>query len=454
MRMRTRLLFALLAVAFVAAACSNSGSSTSTPSSNANPGTTAVAGDRNEKVSISGVPGVTDSAINYAVVGTKTNNPLGTCILDCYADGVKAYFDYQNSEFNGIYGRQLEVNQVLDDELGQNQARSIEVISGGKDFGVFVATLVAAGFVDLNDAGVPTYNWGIHATEVAGRLNIFPSTPAPCANCTTRTGSYLLKQTGLKKVASLGYGVSENSKVCAAGRRDSFEKYAGVTGAEVAYFNDDLAFGLPNGIGPEVTAMKNAGVQFISTCMDLNGMKTLAQELQRQGMTDVVLDHPNTYNQAFVAEAGGIFDGDFVTPGFRPFEATPNESQAKFVEYMKKGGNEVSELAMTGWINATVAVNGLLLAGPSFTRQSVIDATNSQVEDTVGGLLPPIDWTRQHTPPTQDNPAGGGKFDCFAPVKVENGKFATVAPADKPFICWPNTTRDWSEPQPMSFDAN
>ena len=68
----------------------------------------------------------------------------------------------------------------------------------------------------------------------------------------------------------------------------------------MAYVNDNLAFGLPNGIGPEVTAMKDAGVDFVSTCIDLNGMKTLAQELQRQGMDDVVLYHPNTYNQQFV----------------------------------------------------------------------------------------------------------------------------------------------------------
>ena len=97
--------------------------------------------------------------------------------------------------------------------------------------------------------------------------------------------------------------------------------YSADTGVELAYTNDDLAYGLPNGIGPEVTAMKDAGVDFVSTCIDLNGMKTLAQELQRQGMDDVVLYHPNTYNQDFVAEAGDLFEGDIVSVGFRPFEA-------------------------------------------------------------------------------------------------------------------------------------
>ena len=179
MRIRNRVLLALVAVLLVAGACSNDdGTSSSTPSTGGSSGSAAT-GDRSTFVPISGVPGVTDDSISYAIIGTKANNPLGTCILDCYDAGVKAYFDYQNSEFDGIYGRQLEIGATLDDELANNQARSIEVISGGNEFGVFVATLVAAGYGDLNDAGVPTYGWGIHATEVTGREAIFPSQAPP-----------------------------------------------------------------------------------------------------------------------------------------------------------------------------------------------------------------------------------------------------------------------------------
>ncbi|HYO17430.1 MAG TPA: hypothetical protein VES02_02025, partial [Dermatophilaceae bacterium] len=147
-----------------------------------------------------------------------------------------------------------------------------------------------------------------------------------------------------------------------------------------------------------------------------------------------------------------LFEGDFVTPAFRPFEATPNEAQEKFVEYMGKANQELSELAMTGWINATVAVGGLLAAGPDFDRQSVIDATNTLTADSAGGLIVPVDWTKQHTPPTQDNPSGGGQFECIASVKVVSGKFVTVANPDTPFICWPTSSRDWVEPEQKAFD--
>jgi branched-chain amino acid transport system substrate-binding protein len=103
-----RMLLAIAAIlGLVAAACGNStktGSSTTTKASSG------------ENVTITGVPGVTDTQIKYTVVGTGSNNPLGTCVLDCYLNGVKAYFDYRN-DAGGIYGRDLVVSKTIDDEL-------------------------------------------------------------------------------------------------------------------------------------------------------------------------------------------------------------------------------------------------------------------------------------------------------------------------------------------------
>ena len=54
---------------------------------------------------VTGVPGVTDEAINFAVLGTGPSNPLGYCLLECFQGGVQAYFDYQNG-LGGVNGRQ------------------------------------------------------------------------------------------------------------------------------------------------------------------------------------------------------------------------------------------------------------------------------------------------------------------------------------------------------------
>lgn len=443
-------------LALVLAACGNSsgGGGRSSGDDDEAPVTTAEDGGASERdtfEAISGVPGVSDDEITYAVVGTKAGNPLGTCILDCYVDGIEAYFAYRNSE-GGIYGRELTVGTVLDDELAANQAKSLEVISAGDSFGVFQATLLAAGWGDLDQAGVPTYTWGIHATEIVDRPAIFPSLAVRCSDCTRPVVSYAARDAGATRAASLGYGISENSKDCATSTADGIELYAEATGVELAYTNENLDYGLPNGIGPEVTAMKNAGVDFISTCMDLNGMKALAQELDRQGMSDVVLLHPNTYDQEFVAENAALFEGDYVNVQFRPFEADAGRSSlGAFEEWMEETGAEPTELAMVGWINATMAFDGLLAAGPELDQASVISATNSFADYTAGGLVVPTDWSKAHTPYTQAEPDLDQR-DCAALVRVEDGAFVTVTEPETPWLCWDPTVADWTEPEPTDFE--
>ncbi len=62
----------------------------------------------------------------------------------------------------------------------------------------------------------------------------------------------------------------------------TIKKYNGDTGREIAYSNNSLPFGLPNGLGSEVSAMKRAGVQVVITCFDINGSTTLETELDRR----------------------------------------------------------------------------------------------------------------------------------------------------------------------------
>ena len=97
---------------------------------------------------------------------------------------------------------------------------------------------------------------------------------------------------------------------------------------------------MPNGIGPEVTAMKQAGVDMVVAAIDLNGMKTIAQELKRQGMGDVTMYHPNTYDQDFVKEAGELFEGDYVSVGFRPFEADAVAARSAHVQGVDGGDRQ------------------------------------------------------------------------------------------------------------------
>jgi ABC-type branched-subunit amino acid transport system substrate-binding protein len=448
---------ALALLSLGAAACGNSedggSSAPDTGAAGAGGATETDEADRDTFEEITGVPGVTDDAITFAVIGVKSNNALGTCVLDCYQEGIEAYFAHRNAE-GGIYGRELRVGSVMDDEMAQNQARALDVISSDDAFAVFNAPLVASGFGDLDAAGVPTYSWGIHGTEAAGRETVFPSRAPQCGDCTFRAVPYTAQLVGATKVGALGYGISENSKDCANASAASTERYGADVGAEVGYVNDSLSYGLPNGIAPEVTAMKREGVDFIALCLDLNGAKTLAQELARQGMGDVPMYHPNTYDHQFVAEAGDLFEGDVVAVQFTPFEAERSGSLDAFLTWMEETGAEPTELAMVGWINADAAFTSLLAAGPQFDRESAIAAMNSITDYDAGGLLNPIDWTRQHNPPTEDDRSNDYAQECLATVRVVDGAFDLAdAPPDKPWMCWSNDNRDWAEPVPTSFDG-
>lgn len=460
---RWRFLIALFCAGtlVVAASCSNSGddesSSDTTEADSGSTDTTAAGGD--EPVSVD-QPGVTDEEIRFSALGTQANNPLGTCVLDCYTDGIRAYFAYKNAE-GGVNGRELVLNDddVIDDELSNNQARALEIISDNDTFATFSAAQVGSGWGDLYEAGIPLYVWQINPAETEGREGIFGQRETVCITCTSRAVAQLAREAGATKVAALGYGVSENSAQCAEGAADTIELYGEDIGGdvEVAYVNSDLAFGLPNGIGPEVTAMKDAGVDFVVGCIDLNGMKSLAQEMERQGIRDeVTMYHTNTYDQAFVAEADPLFEGDLIGAQFRPFEAESAGSNLDlYHEWMAETGAEETELAMVGWINADEAVTGLELAGQDFSRESVIDALNQVTDYTAGGLVPAIDWTRQHSAPTQDDLATHGPaLDCVAFVKVVDAEFEVQGDPEAPWQCWPGENRDWSEPEDTNFTAD
>ena len=125
--------------------------------------------------------------------------------------------------------------------------------------------------------------------------------------------------------------------------------------------------------------------------------------------------------------------------------------QTAFTDTMTELGRELSELAMIGWINADAAYTAILSAGPVFDQNSAIDALNSQTDYDAGGLIVPIDWSRQHVPPVEGEAANDYALECFAPVRMNGGAFETVADPATPWFCWDNTTLNWAEPTQTVF---
>ncbi len=455
---KTRWFTLFLAATLMAASCSNSsddGASTTAArpddTTGDTTGDTTPAGGSGLFEPVSGVPGVSNNAISFAVMGTGAANPLGLCLLDCYAQGVQAYFDYRNS-IGGVNGRRLELSTVVDDDLVNTKQKALELIDDPDVFGIFAATVFQDGYADIAEAGVPMWITMPSAAAADGYDNMFVPIGTPCAeDCRSHFAVQQAIIAGATKVGVLGFGVSTISRSCVDGFVRTFEQWGPGLGIEVVYKNDSLTLGFPNGIGPEVTAMKDAGVDLVQTCIDQNSVLTVLQELRRQGMDDTTVVLPQGYaDQRFIEDNRDLLEGSLLGVFTLPFEANiEGTAAATFLEWADKSDVQVNDFAIQGWVDADMAATAILAAGPVFDRQSAVDAFNRITDYTAGGLISPVDWTLQH-----DAPRGTDNLppqECFAFVRVTDGAFELIGDPDKPFLCWDNTISEWHDPVPTSF---
>jgi len=444
--MRTRNLVVGITLALLVAACSNAGSSkntTSTIPKNAG-GTATTFGDLTKKDPVHS-KGVTDSQISTDAVVTITNNPTGT--FAPLADGIRAYFAMVN-DGGGIYGRQLKLNQVRDDQLGFNAQTVRAALAGDNAFATFGATNLFTGADLLARANQPAFIWNINP-QMGGHNNIFGNVGAICFTCAAHTLPYIAKQIGATKVGIIAYGVVQESKDCATGIKNSFQKYPT---AQVVFSDDSLPYAAP--LAADVTAMKNKGVQLIGTCIDFGESDTLGKEMLRQGLKATQVQ-PNGYDADFISKNAAALEGSIVLTQFVASQEQPQIAQVqKLFEWTGKTHVPVRELTTYGWILADEFVTGLKLAGPDFTQQKVIDALNSLTAYNAGGLIPPLDWTKQHGDPNKDTSALS-KLDCFDYLKITNGKFVPLySQPGKPFLCFNRTDPNVDNPQHLSFAAS
>ncbi len=271
-----------------------------------------------------------------------------------------------------------------------------------------------------------------------------------CVDCPSPMAVYGATAAGATKVASIGFGVSQASKDCVGRAESEFIEWGPANGIEFVYKNDDLPFGLPNGLGPEVTAMKDAGVDYVTTCVDQNSALALAQELERQGMSDVVVALPQGYGDAaFFADNAALLEGDSISIPYRPIEADQGDSIIPtMLEWFETSGITVNDYAIQGWMGADLAVTGLLAAGPQFDQASVVAATNEITDYDAGGLVPPVDWTTAHTARTADEPA----TMCAAFLRVVGGVLEMSTDPAEPFTCFDLPMAEWTAPTQVSFD--
>lgn len=418
MRVRSsvRVLAALGALALTLVACGNESTGNTTTD-----GTKAPAvDDTNATVD---QPGVSKDTIRVGGVASITN-PLNAPYGDIFK-GAEAYFAKVNSE-GGIYGRKLELVEPRDDQFVNNLKETQAMLAEDDVFAaVGLATIFDfSGAVELEKAGIPSFGWNINADW--NKQNLFGNSGALCLGCDGVVIPWMAKELDRKSIAVLTYGTVDQSKKCGEGIKKSFEKYPT---AKVDFASDAHSFGDVD-FSVDIGQMKDAGVDFITACMDNNAVLAIAKEARAQDL-DAIQYLVNGYDQEFMDANSEFFQDSVVRVPFVPFEVKPQPAGlAEYLKWMDKRGDPPNEYTTYGWINGVMLVEGLRGAGPNFTQQKVVDALNTLTNDTAGGLLSGIDWTTQHTetrPPE----------DCAAYVTVKGSEFVpTFVPKGKAFVCF------------------
>ncbi len=416
---------------------------------------TASAGAQGE-----GRQGVTGSEIR---VGGLASPPSALNVPYPSAfDGVKAYFDKINKE-GGVFGKKLKLVAQLDDQGSPSgnirAARSL--VEEKKVFAVLpISTNSFAGGTYLSQQGIPSFGYNIDAgycgtvaqvdaisdatIDLAGpsgtfetcpRLNLFGEKGSfLCFKCPGLGPAVLAKNLGVKKVALLTYS-HPSSAACGDGTRATFQKY----GFDIVFEDTALAFGFTDA-SDDAQEMKDAGVEFVATCMDFGGAYKISQELKQAGAVGVKFYAPEGYRDDTIEKYGDNLNGWIFRLGFYPWQAKNlPEGTKQFLAAMKKAGVSPSEQAQAGWINAMLLVEGIKRAGENFTWQSVNDAINSITDWDADGMTPPINWT--------SDGHGPGREGCDAFVEAKNGKFVPrFGKPGQPFVCYPDN------PQPANLD--
>jgi ABC-type branched-subunit amino acid transport system substrate-binding protein len=422
--MGKRVMLLLAATMMLAAACGNVDENGQESSGGGGaPNTTASAEDLQKKVP-SDQPGVTDTEIRVGGVASVTN-PLGGN-YDRAFDGVKAYFEMVN-ESGGIYGRKLVLAEERDDQVAKNQ-EEVQALLASNVFAVLpVATLLFTGADALAAEGVPTFGWNINA-EYAGPPNLFGDRGSYiCFTCPDPFLAWLAQHENRTKVAVLAYNVDQSAE-CAKRIPATFEKWPV---AEVVFEDSSLSYGTTD-FSVQVGKMKDAGVDFVATCMDTNGVVNLQRELDKQDV-DVTQQLPQAYNPEVLASFGELFEGSYVQPWTMPYESADKiPALETYLQWLDRVGGVRDEITAAGWLNADLLYKGLVAAGPEFTQQSVVDAIN-QMKWDADGLIPGVDWSIAHE--------SLGNISCISLVKIENGQFVPqLQQPGKPYLCLDRTS--------------
>jgi len=397
-------------IAVLIAGCSNASTSAPAPTGSSAPGVSAHQIDVGSVATLSG--GI---AADFAPI----------------VPGVRAYLDMVNAA-GGVDGRKIVLTKALDDGTVNNEQSARTLVEQDHVFavvGVATAFFTAAPF--LVASGTPTFGFATENDWTPAK-NLFAAYGSVIDYSTTKPFfPYIARQLHAHVAGVIAYGVAQSSAEC-KGAVDAFKQY----GIPVGY--SDVAVPLGDSLSSDVVHMKQAGVDFVVSCMDIPGNLQLSRSLQQNGVTrvkqlwldgyDLSTLHQytslmqNTYFlvQHVPFQAGTQFPGAF--PGLREYISVMNKYEPAYT---------YNEVSMEGWLSAALFVAGLRAVGPSLTQQRLVAAINRITHFNAGGLTNPVNWSVAHTVVTPPS------CETFVAVRGDTFKVVFNRGTDI-WVCFPN----------------
>jgi branched-chain amino acid transport system substrate-binding protein len=402
--------------------------------------------------------GVTNTEIRVGGLASPVS-VLNVPYVDGF-EGVNAYFDQVNKA-GGVFGKKLKLVAQLDDQgAPSGNIRAVRsLVEEKKVFAVLpIETNSFAGGKYLSDNNIPSFGYNVDAGWCGGiaeqaaiekaivedgthlqcpRQSLFGEKGSfLCFGCASIAPAFIAQQKGLTKGAIFTY-TQPSSVACAKGTEQSFKKY----GVDLVFEDKSLEFGFKD-VSSDVQAMKDKGVQFVSTCMDFGGAFKISQGLKQAGVNDVTFYAPEGYRASTIKKYGKQLNNWVFGLGFVPWQGqNPSKGSKQYLAAMKARGVSPSEQSQAGWINAQLFVEGLKKAGKDFTRSSVIAAINGITDFDADGMVPPQNWG-----PTGDGHGPSIEL-CTAYAEAVNGKFVPkFGKPGQPFVCFPENPPNLDNP--------
>jgi ABC-type branched-subunit amino acid transport system substrate-binding protein len=347
----------------------------------------------------SSAPGVTATSITVGTLSTQTG-PISSNFASLIY-GEKAYFDYVNAQ-GGINGRKIDLKYTLDDGGSPSQFSQLANTLINQDH-VFAVTGVASAFFTPNvfvEAKTPTYGYNVsnnwtpapNLFAAGGSVQYLPAG--------TPTVAYVVRKTHAKAVAVVAYGVATSAASCQADA-------AGLTKAGVKVVYTDYKINYPGTtVATDVQRMKQAGADFVLSCMDVQGNITMARAIKQYGANIKQLWLSGN-DQQTLDDNTSLMQGIYFYVAHVPFLAPTSEYPGLklYLTQMKKYEPKYvdDEVAIQGWESAALFAQGVKMAGNNLTQANVVKQTNTLTTFTAGGLTVPTNWKDAghtgHAPP-------------------------------------------------------